>query len=296
MKKIKSFLTLFVLLSLTSYSQVNYEFYGALKLNGNDKTIITYRLVFTEQNGKISGYSVTDLDGVHETKNSISGTYDKSKKLFSFQEKEILYTKSKFDENSFCFVNFSGKVKLVENTSKLEGAFKGLFNNKTKCIDGTMTLIGSNKIYNLVNKVNKKIQKSKKIDAKTKKESNPIKLIDSLKINKLSKNQNLNVFWESNAVRLDIWDNGQEDGDIIHVYQNNKLLLSEYTVTNKKKTITIQLQGKNDVFKIVALNEGKIKPNTAKLELHDKSRSFELLATLNKDEEASITIIKKPAN
>lgn len=296
MKNIIFFLIFFGLFSLTSYSQVNYEFYGALKLNGNDKTLITYRLVFTEQNGKISGYSVTDLDGAHETKNVISGTYDKSKKQFSFQEREILYTKSKFDENSFCFVNFTGKVKLVENTSKLEGAFKGLFNNKTKCIDGTMTLIGSNKIYNLVNKVNKKIQKSKKIDTKTKEESNPIKLIDSLKINKLSKNQNLNVFWETNTLRLDIWDNGQEDGDIIHVYQNNNLLLSEYTVTNKKKSITIQLQGKNDIFKIVAVNEGKIKPNTVKLELHDKNRSFELLATLNKDEETSITIIKKPAN
>jgi hypothetical protein len=193
-------------------------------------------------------------------------------------------------------VNFSGKVKLVENTSKLEGAFKGLFNNKTKCIDGTMSLIGSNKIYNLVNKVNKKIQNSKKIDTKTKSESNPIKLIDSLKINKLSTNQNLNVFWESSILKLDIWDNGQEDGDIINVYHNNKLILSEYAVTNKKKTINITLIGKNDVFKIVAINEGKIKPNTAKLELHDNSRSFELLATLNKDEDASITIIKKPAN
>ena len=296
MKNIKNFLLLFGLFSLTSYSQVNYEFYGALKLNGNDKTLITYRLVFTEQNGKISGYSVTDLDGAHETKNVISGTYDKSKKQFSFQEREILYTKSKFDENSFCFVNFTGKVKLVENTSKLEGAFKGLFNNKTKCIDGTMSLIGSNKIYNLVNKVNKKLQSSKKIDAKTKSESNPIKLIDSLKINKLSKDQNLNVFWESNVLKLDIWDNGQEDGDIINVYHNNKLVLSEYAVTNKKKTITITLVGKNDVFKIVAVNEGKIKPNTAKLEQHDKNRSFELLATLNKEEEASITIVKKPAN
>ena len=296
MKNIKSFLTFFILLSLNSYSQVNYEFYGALKLNGNDKTIITYRLVFTEQNGKISGYSVTDLDGVNETKNIISCSYDKTKKLFSFQEKEILYTKSKFDENAFCFVNFSGKVKLVENTSKLEGAFKGLFNNKTKCIDGTISLIGSNKIYNLVNKVNKRLQKSKKVDAKTKKEVNPVKLLDSLKINKLSKEQNLNVFWESNVLKLDIWDNGQEDGDIINVFHNNKLLLSEYMVTNKKKTINITLIGKNDVFKIVATNEGKIKPNTAKLELHDKIRSFELLATSNKDEEASITIIKKPAN
>jgi hypothetical protein len=296
MKYLKYFLTLFTLLTLNSYSQTNYEFYGALKLNGNDKTIITYRLVFTEQNGKISGYSVTDLDGVHETKNSISGSYDKSKKQFSFQERDILYTKSKFDENSFCFVNFTGKIKLVENTSKLEGAFKGLFNNKTKCIDGTMSLIGSNKIYNLVNKVNKKLQKSKKVDAKTKKEVNPVKLLDSLKINKLSKEQNLNVFWESNVLKLDIWDNGQEDGDIINIFHNNKLLLSEYLVTNKKKTINITLIGKNDVFKIVATNEGKIKPNTAKLELHDKNRSFELLATLNKDEEASITIIKKPAN
>lgn len=296
MKYLKYFLTLFTLLTLNIYSQTNYEFYGALKLNGNDKTIITYRLVFTEQNGKISGYSVTDLDGVHETKNSISGSYDKSKKQFSFQERDILYTKSKFDENSFCFVNFTGKIKLVENTSKLEGAFKGLFNNKTKCIDGTMSLIGSNKIYNLVNKVNKKLQKSKKVDAKTKKEVNPVKLLDSLKINKLSKEQNLNVFWESNSVKLDIWDNGQEDGDIINVFHNNKLLLSEYLVTNKKKTLNITLIGKNDVFKIVAINEGKIKPNTAKLELHDKNRSFELLATLNKDEEASITIIKKPAN
>lgn len=296
MKNVKYFLTLFTLLTLTSYAQINYEFYGALKLNGNDKTIITYRLVFTEQNGKINGYSVTDLDGAHETKNSISGTYEKSKKQFSFQERDILYTKSKFDENSFCFVNFSGKIKLVENTSKLEGSFKGLFNNKTKCIDGTIALIGSNKIYNLVNKVNKKIQKSKKIDAKTKEKSNPIKILDSLKINKLSKDQNLNVFWESNTVELDIWDNGQEDGDIINVFHNNKLILTSYTVTNKKKTINITLLGKNDTFKIVAINEGKIKPNTAKLELHDKNRSFELLATLNKDETASITIIKKPAN
>lgn len=293
MNNIKNFLTLFILLSITSYSQTNYEFYGALKLNRNDNTIITYRLVFTENNGKINGYSVTDLDGVHETKNSISGSYDESKKLFSFQEKEILYTKSKFDENSFCFVNFSGKVKLVENTSKLEGNFKGFYNNKTKCIDGSIVLIGSNKIYSIVSRVNNKIQKSKKIDQKTKETSNPVKLLDSLKINKLTKEQNLNVFWESNILKLDIWDNGQEDGDIINLFHNDKLILSGYAVTNKKKTLDISLMGKNDVFKIVAINEGKIKPNTAKLELHDANRSFELLATLNKDENASITIVRK---
>jgi hypothetical protein len=159
-----------------------------------------------------------------------------------------------------------------------------------------LLLINLYLLFITLNKVNKKLQSSKKIDAKTKSESNPIKLIDSLKINKLIKDQNLNVFWESSILKLDIWDNGQEDGDIINVYHNNKLILSEYSVTNKKKTVNITLIGKNDIFKIVAVNEGKIKPNTAKLELHDKNRSFELLATLNKDEDASITIVKKPAN
>ncbi|NJM80858.1 MAG: hypothetical protein HC854_16850 [Flavobacterium sp.] len=110
----------------------------------------------------VSGYSVTDLNGAHETKNVISGTYNKKEKNFSFKEEDIIYTKSTFNKNSFCFVNYSGKVKLVNNSSKIEGDFKGLFKDKTKCIDGTVLLVGTDKIYKLVDKVNSKIQKSKK--------------------------------------------------------------------------------------------------------------------------------------
>lgn len=293
MKTSNFFFIILFLLNVTAYSQSNYEFYGAVKLNGNDKTIITYRLVFTENNGKINGYSVTDLDGIHETKNVISGFYDKKSKLFSFKENDILYTKSKFNESSFCFINFSGKVKLVDNRSSLEGSFKGFYKNNLKCIDGTIALVGSQKINDLINKVNNKIKKSKKVDQKTKDRFNPIKIMDSLKINKLTKDQNLNVFWDSNSVTLNLWDNGQEDGDIVNLYQNNKLILAEYKITNAKKTISVLLNSKNDTFKIVAINEGKIKPNTSKIEIVDKNRNFELLAILNTNEEATITIIKK---
>lgn len=291
-KNLLILLTLFML-NLSAVSQNNYEFFGAIKLNGNDKTLITYRLVFEENNGKIKGYSVTDLDGSHETKNLIEGTYDKKEKLFSFKEKDILYTKSKFDESSFCFVNFSGKVKLVENTSKVEGNFKGLYKNNTKCIDGTVTLIGSNKIYNLANKVNKKIQKSKKVDAKTKEQVNPIAILDSLKINKLSSNQNLNVFWNSKKFKMDIFDSEKEDGDIINVYHNNVLILSKYKVLKTKKSIDIVLSSSTNEFVIEALNDGLIAPNTAKIILYDDKRTIELLSKLNKNEKASITIIKK---
>ena len=156
-----------------------------------------------------------------------------------------------------------------------------------------MQLVGSNKIYNLANKVNKKLQKSKKIDEASKEKYNTIKMLDSLKINKLSKDQNLNVFWESSTAKIEIWDNGQEDGDRINLFHNGKLILSDYLVSSTKKVLSVKLSSGNDVFKIVALNEGKIKPNTAKIEFIDNGRSFELLATLSKEEEASITIIKK---
>jgi hypothetical protein len=292
MKKVYFFLTIFLTSYLSVYSQVNYEFYGALKLNGNDKQMITYKLIFTENKGKINGYTVTDLDGPHETKNSISGFYDKKNKIFSFQEEEILYTKSKFDENSFCFVNFKGKVKLVEDTSKLEGDFKGLFNNKTKCIDGTMALVGSSRIYNLISRLNKKIQKSKKLDEATKEKYNPYKLIDSLKINRLTKNQELTVFWRNNNAKIAIWDNGKEDGDVIDLYHNDKLLLNNYKVTTDKRELDVRLVKKN-IFKIVAVNEGQIKTNTVKIELTDEERSFDLLSNLDKGESAIITIVRK---
>ena len=71
------FLLFFIGFNIFAYSQSQYEFFGVLRLYGNEKNIISYRLVFNENNGKISGYSITDLDGAHETKNEIFGTFDK---------------------------------------------------------------------------------------------------------------------------------------------------------------------------------------------------------------------------
>lgn len=288
-----SVLFFFLFFNLTQ-AQTNYEFFGALKLNGNDKTLITYRIVFQENNGLINGYSISDLDGAHETKNTIVGTYNRKTKQLSFQEKDILYTKSKFSQSSFCFVNFTGSVKLLEKVSKVEGSFKGLYKNKTKCIDGTVTLVGNTKIYNLAGRVNKKIQKSKRIDQATKEKSNPIAILDSLKINKLSKDQNLSVFWESKMVKIQIYDAGKEDGDAINLYHNGKLILENYKVKLEKKTISMPLDlSIANEFKITAVNEGTITPNTAKIVLYDESRTFELLSSIKKNESAFITILKK---
>jgi len=282
----------FFLISSNLYSQTNYEYFGALKLNGNDASIITYRITFTEAKGAIKGYSITDIGGKHETKNVIEGFYNKKTKVLTFKELNVLYTKSPLSKDVFCFVNFSGKVKLINDNSKLEGDFKGLYKNNLKCIDGTLLLIGSNKLYKFLNKINTKIQTSKKIDAKTKEKVNPIAVFDSLKVNTLTKNQNLNVFVGSNELELEVWDAKIEDGDRIDLYQNGKKILDNYTVLNKKRKITIKLDADTNIFKIVALNEGERTLNTAMILIIDKERTFELETNLKKGENTSITVIK----
>ena len=289
------FLTIFFFISNATIGQTNYEFFGIIKLNGDSKNMISYRINFEEKKGKISGYSITDLDGEHETKNVITGTYDAKTKIFNFKENEILYTKSSFSQNSFCFINYVGKIKLVNKNSKLEGDFTGMFKNKKTCINGTLTLIGSEKIYDKLNMMSKKIEKSKKIDQKTKNEVNPVQFMDDLKLNKLTKNQNMSVVWEDKKIKIEIFDAGKEDGDKINLYNGNKLILSNYVITNKKKIIEIELEKDDLEFTIEAISEGTIAPNTAKVILVDKNRSFELMTNLSKSEKAKITFIKKDA-
>lgn len=286
------FLLIFIVFNFLSYSQSQYEFFGVLRLYGNEKNIISYRLVFNENNGKISGYSITDLDGAHETKNEVFGTFDKSKKNISFYESNILYTKSKLNSSVFCYVNFEGKINLEKTNGKLDGSFKGMYKNKIKCIDGTLTLVSLRKIENTVDKLTKKINKSKKIDPIVKERYNPVQMLDSLKINKLNKDENLNVFWKSKQVRIEVWDAGKEDGDIINLYHNEKLLLSNYMISNVKKSILLELEDGDNIFKIVAVNEGNIQPNTSQISLGDSGRFFELMANLKKGDQANITIVK----
>lgn len=285
-------LRFFIFISLivtNSYSQ-EYEFVGILRFNAT--SMISYRLVFVENNGKLTGYSITDMQGENETKNRIEGTYDKKTKQFKFEEKEIDYTKSKVDKGNFCYVHFSGKLTLKEK-STIKGKFEGLFKNKTKCINGNLHLSSSGKAYERLNALAKKIQNSKKIDAETKEKINLNKMMDSLKMNILRPDEVTSVFFGEDDVQMEIWDAGKEDGDRISVYVDNKPVLENYEVKNIKKVLKLHLNADNASVRIVALNTGSIAPNTAKVALFSKDKRIELSTILDKNNTTVINIEKR---
>ena len=288
----KNLILLFLIFSFKGFSQQNYEYIGVLKLKGNSKMLISYRLVFFLNGNLIKGYSISDLSGENETKNEISGFYNKKDNMFSFKEQDIIYTKSKTPSKDFCLINFAGKSNIEKEKSKISGSFTGRFQNNIKCIDGDLELIKIEKINKIVTKLNKKIIATKRVNDAVKKKVNPIKIMDSLKINNLRKNENLNVFAKSNLVLLTVWDSKIEDGDIVDIYFNNHLILTKYRILNTKKTLPITLKDGENIIKIVAISEGYEGENTSEILISDGSRKFELVSSLKKGESSTITILK----
>lgn len=292
MANIKIILLFFFLLFFKSFSQSKntYEFVGGLKLNGSDEQVVSYKITFNEEKGVIKGFSITDLGGEHETKNTIVGTYDKNKNLLFFKEDEIVYTKSSVKKSSFCYVNFNGKMNLKSSNPKIDNKFVGLYKNETKCISGTIQMVGTKKIIKLATKINTKIQKSKKIDSKIKESVNPLKKLDSLNINILKETENLQMFTKDKMIKFEISDPGVEDGDRITIYVSGKIILENYEVSKIKKIVEIPIVSKNTIIEVEAVNEGTMPPNTASVIIRDTNNELKTVTRLTKGKKTTISI------
>jgi len=67
------------------------------------------------------------------------------------------------------------------------------------------------------------------------------------------------------AVKIEIYDYGQIDGDTVMIFLNDKLLIPEKLLTEKPITIDLMVDGKEKVYDLImyAKSEGTLPPNTA---------------------------------
>jgi hypothetical protein len=285
---------LFFILSnpaITAFGQEDYEYLGVIRLN--DSSFISYKIIFNEDNGLINGYSVTDLGGAHETKSFITGYFNADEQKLDFYESGILYTKSPITQDDFCFLHFDGKLRQLNERQRIEGDFKGLYDNGEPCINGSINLLNFRKVLKRAKKLDRKIDRTVLISKEKRDRVNLVRDLDSLNMNILRKNEALSVFTDLDEVQLTLYDAGREDGDRISVFVNNSVLLKNYTVAKAKRRITIPLGTSPTTIRLKALNNGSIGENTVKLEILLNGNNIESLTNLKSGEEASIVLRKK---
>ena len=287
----KRVLVLTFFIGFCAFSQQKSDFMGVIKLN--DTSFISYKIAFEIENDSVKGFSLTDLGGPHETKSSLRGKYNEESGEFSFQESSIIYTKSPIIEDDFCFVHFTGKVKDIYDVEEIEGNFSGLYSDGQSCLDGDIKMVSIEKIKKKAEKIDKKIQKVKKIDDEVKKNISVAKTIDTLSMNIIASNENLNILTSDQTVELTIYDAGKEDDDRIDLFIDGEKFLENYTVTREKKIIPIQLKKEQTRIEVVALNVGTSAPNTVKIHFKDTRNYVTTLTNLQEGERAGVTIVRR---
>ena len=142
-------------------------------------------------------------------------------------------------------------------------------------------------------KIAKRINKSNRVPDSIKTKFNNLKLMDKVNMNVLKSSKTLSVFTKSKTINLELYDGGQEDGDIISIKVNGKLVLKDFTVTAQRKVLPIEISGDKTSIVLIAENTGTISTNTAVIEINDGVNNIRALTNLKAGETTQVDILKE---
>ncbi len=92
------------------------------------------------------------------------------------------------------------------------------------------------------------------------------------------------------TVKVDIYDNGQVDGDVVSIYLNEKQLVSSKMLTAQPISLQIQVDDKEEVYDLIMYAEslGSIPPNTALMIVTTPTQRYEINISSNEQTSGAI--------
>jgi hypothetical protein len=128
-----------------------------------------------------------------------------------------------------------------------------------------------------------------------KKDPAPATKIDS-KFNQRDNSILKTIEVENETFRVDLYDNGEIDGDSISLSYNGKILLAHKRLTDKALTLTLSAVNDQQVNELVmyAENLGTIPPNTALMVVTDGDNRYEVRITSDTQKNGAIRFVHKP--
>ena len=102
---------------------------------------------------------------------------------------------------------------------------------------------------------------------------------------------------KSNNIKVDLYDDGEIDNDIVSVYFNNNMIIDKINLTSKAHSFTLNLaEGKTNELILYANNLGDIPPNTALMVITDGISRYEVRLSADLKNNASVRFELKNNN
>jgi len=93
-------------------------------------------------------------------------------------------------------------------------------------------------------------------------------------------------------LKIDLYDNGEIDGDTVTIYHNNELVVSKARISQKPVTIRIKLDAAHPHHELimVADNLGSIPPNTSLMIVTARDKRYEVFISSTEQKNAKVNI------
>ena len=278
----------------------------------------THNLKLTfEYNKKKKGYQGeyyinNKMRPEHYAKFLIKASVNNKKVTYNTLEK-LFETKNSMN-TSYCYSTANLQYSEDEKYEYLSGNWKGWNRNSRPCADAVIwvrkrkktlsspidtiksTAEDSLVVINDVVEVNDSliaetiVEIPEKVNQETT-DSTTIERNSTFEDRKISIKDQLHT--DMDSITLRVGDFNQVDGDIISLFLNDELLLSEHSLTNEYVTLRVELKQKKNILKVMAHNLGEIPPNTAEIQIERDGGFKKVILNSDAFSSEAIEIYKK---
>lgn len=100
------------------------------------------------------------------------------------------------------------------------------------------------------------------------------------------------IITPESEIKIELYDNGEIDGDTVTIYHNNKMIVSRAGLSVKPVTVTIKVDKDNPHHELVmvANNLGSIPPNTSLMVVTTKYKRYEVFISSSEQKNAKVLI------
>lgn len=303
----KGLLILALFLSLYSQSQSVFGYwygYANVKTNSSANNYLV-ELVLQPEKNYVSGILNYYFKNTYRSI-KVKGDFNKTTRQLSLYDIPIVYFGSIANFEVDCIMNMQATLRVAQAGSNLVGAFIGLPDYKYTCADIRLNLT-HNADISKKDSVLKAISEYKENvqvwtpsydDTLVSVSVTPKKVVNYVTEKQYTERENIvisEIEVDSDSLQIDVYDNGEIDGDMISLFYNKQLILSNQKLTHKSIKIKIELDSAKvtNEISMFAENLGLIPPNTALMIINDGKKKHEIRLTSSLEKNATIRIKRR---
>jgi len=236
----------------------------------------------------------------------VKGNYNAATRQLSLYDIPVVYYASISTMEVDCIMNMQATLLVAQANSSLTGNFTSLPDYRNTCPDIKFNLklnadiSKKDSVLKAISEFKESYQvwKPEIYDTLVTATITPRKVINYCKEKEFTEREivvatELEV--DSDSLQVDIYDNGEIDGDIISLFYNKQLILNNQKLTHKSIKIKLQLDPakEHNEISMFAENLGLIPPNTALMLINDGKQKYEIRLSSSLEKTATIRIKRR---